>query len=86
MGRDEPVRAIKNLLDQIEKTPWDGLDNNQAKDILSIVAESSGLKKGLIMKSLRAALLRQMNGPDLLTSWGLLIRIGQDRLRLRSFI
>lgn len=82
----EAIKAIKNLLDQIEKTPWDGLDNNQAKDILSIVAESSGLKKGLIMKSLRAALLRQMNGPDLLTSWGLLIRIGQDRLRLRSFI
>ena len=40
------------------------------------------MKKGVIMKSLRAALLGRLQGPDLLTTWSLLARIGEDLPRL----
>ncbi len=76
--------SIKELLIQLDKTPWDGIQSNQAKEILAITANSAGIKKGLLMKSLRAALLGTMNGPDLITTWGLLARIGKDRKRLIS--
>ena len=34
------------------------------------------------MKSLRAALLGRLQGPDLITTWSLLARISQDLPRL----
>jgi glutamyl-tRNA synthetase len=49
---------------------------------LAAAAASAGVKKGVVMKSLRAALLGSLQGPDLLASWQLLHRIGEDRLRL----
>jgi glutamyl-tRNA synthetase len=36
------------------------------------------------MKSLRAALLGSLQGPDLLASWQLLHQIGEDRQRLAA--
>ncbi len=80
---DGSIKAIESLLNQLEKTPWDGKQSDSAKEILTITSKSADIKKGLLMKSLRVALLGRMNGPDLITSWGLLARIGQDRLRLR---
>jgi glutamyl-tRNA synthetase len=41
------------------------------------------VKKGVLMKSLRAALLGRLQGPDLITTWALLARLGKDRQRLR---
>ena len=35
------------------------------------------------MKSLRAALLGRLQGPDLITTWCLLARIGEDLPRLQ---
>ncbi len=78
------IKALKTLLDLLENKPWDGVDTKQAKSLLSIAADSAGVKKGLIMKSLRAALLGKMQGPDLITTWSLLARIGQDRSRIRA--
>ena len=76
--------ALKTLLIELEKKPWDGLDSQRAKELLNIAAETAGVKKGLIMKGLRAALLGRMQGPDLITTWSLLARIGQDLDRLRA--
>ena len=45
-------------------------------------AKAAGVKKGVIMKSLRAALLGRLQGPDLLTTWSLLARVGEDLPRL----
>ena len=75
--------SLRSLLEQLEATPWDGSDTLHAQQLLSDAAQSAGVKKGVMMKSLRAALLGQLQGPDLLTTWGLLARIGQDRQRLR---
>ena len=46
-------------------------------------AKAAGVKKGVMMKSLRAALLGRLQGPDLITTWSLLARIEQDLPRLR---
>jgi len=48
------------------------------------VAQSQGMKKGLLMKSLRAALTGELQGPDLLTSFALLHRRGWALGRLQA--
>jgi glutamyl-tRNA synthetase len=40
------------------------------------------VKKGVLMKSLRAALLGSLQGPDLVTTWRLLHASGEDQARL----
>ncbi|CAI8174131.1 MAG: glutamate--tRNA ligase [Prochlorococcus sp.] len=80
---DGAQAAINSLLNALNKAPWDGIDHEQAKQLLSDAAASAGVKKGVLMKSLRAALLGRLQGPDLITTWGLLARIGEDRSRLR---
>ncbi|KZR63398.1 glutamate--tRNA ligase [Prochlorococcus sp. MIT 1303] len=75
--------GLSNLLDQLDSTSWDGFDVKQAQQLLTNAAQAANVKKGVIMKSLRAALLGRLQGPDLITTWGLLARIGQDLNRLR---
>ncbi len=79
---DGAKAALRELAQQLSETPWDGIETDQAQKLISSTANSSGVKKGIIMKSLRAALLGSMQGPDLLTSWSLLARVGQDCDRL----
>jgi glutamyl-tRNA synthetase len=67
----------------------DGLTNEtmtevSAKALIDQVVKAQGVKKGLIMKSLRAALTRSLQGPDLMQSWLLLSQKGWDRLRLQA--
>jgi glutamyl-tRNA synthetase len=53
-----------------------------AQNILKQVVKEQGVKKGLVMRSLRAALTGDVHGPDLIESWVLLNRIGLDKPRL----
>ena len=53
-----------------------------AKALLAAAAKVAGVKKGVVMKGMRAALLGSLQGPDLLASWELLNAIGADRSRL----
>ncbi|MCP6758654.1 MAG: glutamate--tRNA ligase [Fischerella sp. CENA71] len=53
-----------------------------AQDIIKQVVKQQNVKKGLIMRSLRAALTGDMHGPDLIQSWLLLHQIGLDQPRL----
>ena len=75
--------ALAEILRQLEASPWNGDDLDQAKPLLANAAKAAGVKKGVVMKSLRAALLGRLQGPDLMTTWSLLARIGQDLPRLR---
>jgi glutamyl-tRNA synthetase len=75
--------ALADLLQRLENDPWDGSDVDQAKAWLGDAAKAAGVKKGVVMKSLRAALLGRLQGPDLITTWSLLARIGEDLPRLR---
>lgn len=75
--------AIGHLVDALQAERWMGTDLDQAQTLLSNAAKSAGVKKGVIMKSLRAALLGRLQGPDLLTSWSLLAKISDDLPRLQ---
>ena len=57
-----------------------------AKDIIKRVVKEQNVKKGLLMRSLRAALTGEMNGPDIVDSWVLLNNTGSDKLRLQQAI
>ena len=60
----------------------DGEDIEIAKRIINDCSKSLGIKKGILMKSLRVALLGSLHGPDLLTSWSLLAKINEDKKRI----
>ena len=62
---------------------WSGEDPEIGKILLADAAKAAGVKKGVVMKTLRAALLGRLQGPDLITTWSLLARVGQDLARLR---
>ncbi|MBD1832508.1 glutamate--tRNA ligase [Cyanobacteria bacterium FACHB-472] len=67
-----------------------GLENHQslsvelAQDIIKQVTKEKNLKKGLVMRSLRAALTGELHGPDLMESWAILNQRGLDKLRLNQ--
>ena len=84
LNKEKAKESLGLLLNKLEESPWDGKEIETAKTILKETANSIGVKKGLLMQSLRAALLGEMNGPDLLTSWSLLAQAGKDLERLRA--
>jgi glutamyl-tRNA synthetase len=73
--------VLTALLEQLEDGP---LDANAAQALLAAAAGAAGVKKGVVMKSLRAALLGSLQGPDLITTWLLLHRCAEDRPRLAA--
>ena len=60
------------------------LTADQAQDIIKQVVKEQNVKKGLVMRSLRAGLTGDLHGPDLLQSWLLLHQKGQDLPRLQQ--
>ncbi len=73
--------ALGALLEQLPEGP---LDAETAQGLLAGAATAAGVKKGVLMKGLRAALLGSLKGPDLLTTWLLLHRLGSDRERIAA--
>ncbi|MGG6297621.1 glutamate--tRNA ligase [Leptolyngbya sp. AN02str] len=62
--------AVQGVLEALEK--YETLTADEAQSIIQTVVKSTGLKKGLIMKTLRAGLTGDTQGPDLIQSWLLL--------------
>ena len=60
------------------------VEADQAKALLGEACKAADVKKGVLMKSLRGALMGQLQGPDLMQSWLLLNAAGQDRGRISS--
>ncbi len=73
--------ALTALLEQLPEGP---LEADTAQALLGAAATAAGVKKGVLMKGLRAALLGSLKGPDLLTTWLLLHRLGSDRERIAA--
>jgi len=73
--------ALTALLEQLPEGP---LEAEAAQALLGAAATAAGVKKGVLMKGLRAALLGSLKGPDLLTTWLLLHRLGSDRERIAT--
>lgn len=72
--------VLKDVLAAIKETP--ALDSAKGKEIINQVTKAHGVKKGLVMKSLRAGLMGELQGPDLMQSWVLLHQKGWDGDRL----
>ncbi len=79
---DDASRAALAAL--LEQLPEGELDAETAQGLLGAAATAAGVKKGVLMKGLRAALLGSLKGPDLLTTWLLLHRLGSDRERIAA--
>ncbi|MBV5260852.1 glutamate--tRNA ligase [Synechococcus moorigangaii CMS01] len=81
----EGVKAIlQEVLQQIQANP--AFDLDIAKDLLNQVTKAHGVKKGVVMKSMRAGLMGELQGPDLMQSWVLLHQKGWDTDRLNQAI
>jgi len=78
-GASTGIEAILTALDNDQQ-----LTEAKAQDIIKRVIKEQNLKKGLVMRSLRAALTGDMHGPDLIQSWLLLHQVGLDRPRLQQ--
>ena len=77
--------AMQAVLDALQT--HDGLNEiSDAKSLINQVTKALGVKKGLIMRSLRAALMGDMQGPDLVESWLILHQRGFDQGRLEGAI
>ena len=75
--------AISGLQALLALIPDHPIDSSSAQQLINQTCEAVGIKKGLLMKSLRAALLGRLQGPDLIETWLLLNSSGDDRLRLQ---
>jgi len=76
------IEVVKAVLEAIEPN----LTEAKAKEIVDSVTKAQGVKKGLVMKSLRAALMGELQGPDLIQSWLLFNQKGWDKTRLQQAI
>ena len=89
--RREQLRRLEALVEEtgpalhtaLEQRPADAvLNSDAAQQLLGEALATAGIKKGLLMKSLRAALLGSLQGPDLQDTWLLLHHLGEDRSRI----
>ncbi|MBF2080003.1 MAG: glutamate--tRNA ligase [Synechococcales cyanobacterium T60_A2020_003] len=84
--QQEGIKAVlQAVLDELkaESAP---LTEDSAKEIVNRATKATGVKKGLVMKSLRAGLTRSLQGPDLVQSWILLNHHHLDQARLEQAI
>ena len=78
-GAGEVVQAVLDTINNYEQ-----LTAEDAQEIIKTVTKQKNVKKGLVMRSLRAALTGDIHGPDLIQSWVLLHQQGQDKTRLQQ--
>lgn len=64
--------------------PDESLTEEAAKALIKQVTKSQKVKKGLVMRSLRASLTGELHGPDLTQTWLLLNQLGADKTRLQQ--
>ena len=83
---DEAKIILKFVLEKLESLDASLSSKEEALDLINKATKSCSVKKGLVMKSLRAALFGTLNGPDLVQSWVLLSRFSKDRTRIIRFI
>ena len=80
MQQEGVKEVIEQVITAISEAPT--LAEAEAKTIIKDITKSLKVKKGLVMRSLRAALTGEMHGPDLIQSWILLHQKGWNKPRL----
>ncbi|MEH2139538.1 glutamate--tRNA ligase [Nostoc sp.] len=84
LKQEGSTAVLKAIVTALENQPQ--LSEAAAQDIIKQVVKEQKVKKGLVMRSLRAALTGDVHGPDLIQSWLLLNQIGLDKSRLSRAI
>ncbi|MBD2694134.1 glutamate--tRNA ligase [Anabaena catenula] len=84
LQQEEVKATLQGILTALENQPQ--LSADTAQEIIKQVVKEQKVKKGLVMRSLRAALTGDVHGPDLIQSWLLLNQIGLDKQRLNQAI
>ena len=82
----EAAAILKFIFEKLEDLDAAKFSKDEAIDLINQATKNCEVKKGLVMKSLRAALFGTLNGPDLIQSWVLLSRFSKDRTRISRFI
>ena len=78
------AQALQAVLEALETHST--LTSAEAQKITKKLSKEKNLNKGLIMRSLRAALTGAMHGPDLIESWVILHQRGTAKTRLLDAI
>ncbi|HLO84129.1 MAG TPA: glutamate--tRNA ligase [Nostocaceae cyanobacterium] len=84
LKQEGATAVLKAIVAALENQPQ--LSPDTAQEIIKKVVKEQNVKKGLVMRSLRAALTGEVHGPDLIQSWLLLNQIGLDQPRLQQAI
>ncbi|MBD2414012.1 glutamate--tRNA ligase [Nostoc calcicola FACHB-389] len=84
LKQEGSAAVLEGIVTALQNQPQ--LSEESAQDIIKQVVKEQKVKKGLVMRSLRAALTGDVHGPDLIQSWLLLNQIGLDRPRLSKAI
>jgi glutamyl-tRNA synthetase len=84
LQQPKAAEALQAVLEALESHST--LESAAAQKITKKLSKEKNLNKGLIMRSLRAALTGAMHGPDLIESWVILHQRGTDRDRLQTAI
>lgn len=79
---DHVATILQGIIAALEATPTLTAENVQA--VIQAGVKAANVKKGVVMKSLRAALTGDLQGPDLVQSWLLLNQHQMDLPRLRQ--
>ncbi|MGF1478030.1 MAG: glutamate--tRNA ligase [Cyanophyceae cyanobacterium] len=79
-GTSEILQSVQ------EATAAQPLTEEAIKNIIKQVTKAHTVKKGVVMRSLRAGLMGELQGPDLVQSWLLLNQKGWDTERLQKAI
>lgn len=82
LHQDKVATALQGIITALEESPTLTADNVQG--VIQAGVQAAGVKKGVVMKSLRAALTGDLQGPDLVQSWLLLNQHQMDLPRLRQ--
>jgi glutamyl-tRNA synthetase len=80
LQQEGAAAILQSILEEIPES--DSFTAVEAKDLVKRVTKAHNVKQGVVMKSLRAALMGELHGPDLMQSWALLHQKKVDRLRL----
>ena len=86
LEKKEVKVILKFVLEKLESLDAALFSKEEAINVINQASKNCEVKKGLVMKTLRAALFGTLNGPDLIQSWVLLSRFSKDRARISRFI
>jgi len=84
LQQEGAATVLQGILTGLDNAPQ--LTEASIQDIIKQVIKEQNVKKGLLMRSLRAALMGDMHGPDLVQSWLILHQRNLDKLRVQQAI